>query len=294
MNRVSSFLISSFVLSLSLLAQGPSAPLSQAVPPQSAGGDLRILPMRVVLEGRERASEVMLQNEGKTKATYRIFFKEMEMTPSGKLVDRRKGDKETTAVDIIRYSPRQVELAPGEAQNVRIQLRKPEDLPDGEYRSHLVFQAVPPAEAPAAPDADSDAQQLNFQIRPIYGISIPVIVRHGQCQGDVSLSGLQFGQTHTEDGLPLLRVLLERKGNRSILGDLSVKVEGGGNLKKGTVLYDYKGVAVYPETPSREVRLPIPEGKEGALNGTRLKITFTPKDIKGEAATAFIDIKPHS
>ena len=45
-----------------------------------------------------------------------------------------------SAADLVRYSPRQVELAPGEVQTVRIQIRKPEGLKDGEYHSHLVFQ----------------------------------------------------------------------------------------------------------------------------------------------------------
>ena len=34
-------------------------------------------------------------------------------------------------------------LAPGETQAVRLLLRKPGNLADGEYRSHLLMQNVP-------------------------------------------------------------------------------------------------------------------------------------------------------
>ena len=46
---------------------------------------------------------------------------------------------------MIVYAPRNVTLAPHEPQAIRIAARPPQGLPDGEYRVHLLFRAIPPA-----------------------------------------------------------------------------------------------------------------------------------------------------
>lgn len=262
-----------------LPAQPPAqAPDSRKGLGQGAG-DLMILPTRIILEGRVRASEVMLKNQGKTAATFRIFIKEMEMAPDGRLQDRTKASGETTAADLVRYTPRQAELAPGEAQTVRIQLRKPGALPDGEYRSHLVFQGIPPAEPPQPEGADGE-KKLTITIRPVYGISIPIIVRHGETRASLSLGNPRFRAPQTEGAPPAVLVDLERQGNRSVMGDIEVAVEAGGSLKKGTLVAVAKGIAVYHTLPAREVTLPLQLEKGASIQGARLKISFIPQDIK--------------
>ena len=56
---------------------------------------------------------------------------------------RRADDQK--AADMIVYAPRRVTLAPHEPQAIRIAARPPQGLPDGEYRVHLLFRAIPPA-----------------------------------------------------------------------------------------------------------------------------------------------------
>ena len=46
---------------------------------------------------------------------------------------------------MIIYAPRRVTLAPHEPQAIRIAARPPQGLPDGEYRVHMLFRAIPPA-----------------------------------------------------------------------------------------------------------------------------------------------------
>jgi uncharacterized cupredoxin-like copper-binding protein len=288
-----------FLGCLGIVAQAQPAPAAPAPAEKAARGetgglgtgDLRILPTRVILEGKDRSTEVMLQNQGKTKATYRIFFKEMGMSPNGRIEDRTKPADEITAVDMIRFAPHEVELAPGETQNVRLQLRKPEGLADGEYRSHLVFQGVPAAEVPHPAGEDGQADRsLSFKITPIFGISIPVIVRHGQCRAEMKVSGLSYTQATEPDASPVLALQLERSGNRSVMGDVQVLVESGGSLKKGTIIAEVKGVAVYVGLAAREVQLPIALGRKGGLKNTRVKVTFTPKDLKADPVSNFLDL----
>lgn len=288
-NRLSVPLLCTIAFSGWSVLPGQQPPTGPA-PVTKGAGDLMIVPTRIVLEGRTRAAEVMLKNAGTAPATYRILLQEMEMGPDGKLQERHKKEGELTAADIIRYSPRQVDLAPGEGQIVRIQVRKPENLPDGEYRSHMLCRAIPAAEPPPSTDAVSGKQELSITIKPIYGISIPIIVRSGETSASVSMSDFAFNPAPSAEYLPTFILQLHRTGNRSVMGDIEVAVESGGSIKKGSVLGLNKGVAVYNNLDKRQVVMPLTLEKSAKLAGTRLKVTFTPKDMKGAPVVSTFDV----
>src|SRR5690242_4676773 len=130
--------------------------LAGAPGPASAGvGDLLVAPTRVVLDGR-RGTEIILNNIGDEPATYRISVEFRRMTPEGQLVDvAQPNAEEKAAADMIVYAPRRVTLAPHEPQSIRIAARPPQGLPDGEYRVHLLFRAIPPSTPVASKDAAS-------------------------------------------------------------------------------------------------------------------------------------------
>jgi hypothetical protein len=183
-----------------------------------------------------------------------------------------------------------VDLAPGEVQTVRLQVRKPENLPAGEYRTHMVFQAVPPPTPAPAPDAK--AENLSFSLTIVMGLSIPVFLRQGQMEGKVALTGLRYYQPDVEGAAPVLTFRMERSGNCSMRGDLTASVESGGKLKKGTVLYAIKNVAVYPEAPFRNIYMPMWQNQDGSLKGARIKVTFESTEQKLPLQSAFLDMAP--
>ena len=250
-----------------------------------------IMPNRIILEGRERSGEVLLKNAGLLPASYRVVVKEMAMDHNGELSERPKLPGERTLADFLFFSPRQVDLAPGETQTVRLQLRKPENLADGEYRSHLLFQAMPPP-VPAEPLGDNPERKLSLSVTMVMGISIPVFARHGVVQGKLTLAGLRLWQPEVKDTAPVLSYRLERSGNRSIRGDLTASVEAGGKLKKGTVLYELKDIVVYPEIPFRDMYMPMWQNVDGSLKGARLKVTFQATEPKLPPEVAFLDVAP--
>ncbi len=266
---------------------GDGPPMS----PDQASGGVVIMPSRVVLEGRDRAAEVMLKNGGATPASFRVSLKEMEMLPNGRLQDRAKKTGEITAADLVRFSPRQVNLAPGESQIVRFQLRKPENLPPGEYRSHALFQGIPPAPSahPISEDAD---RRLSFSITQVMGISIPVIVRHGETRASLKLTGLRYWQPDVPGTAPVISLFIDRTGNRSVVGEMRATVESGGQLAKGTLLFELKGTGIYTNVDRREVHLPMYQAKDGKLKGTRVKVTFTATDGKMAPVVAYLDLVP--
>jgi P pilus assembly chaperone PapD len=108
----------------------------------SAQGNLLITPMRVVFEGNKQKSELNLANVGTETATYSISFRQYTMTEQGQLLLIEIPDStQMLASPYLRVFPRQVTLAPGEAQVVMLQCRRKKDMLPGEYRSHIWFRS---------------------------------------------------------------------------------------------------------------------------------------------------------
>ena len=245
-----------------------------------------VSPTRVVFEGRTRSAELTLLNRGTAPATYRISFKNMRMLEDGSFEDiEAPGPGERFADGMIRYAPRQVVLEPGVAQTVRVLARKPADLAPGEYRSHLLFQVVPPATAGADIEAlELEEGQIRVQVRVIFGLSIPVIVRHGDLSATVTLSDLALEAPDNPDRPPVLSLRLNRSGDRSTYGDITVTLrsDGGGETQVGLV----RGVAVYTPNESRTLRLPLRPPEGVALEGGRLYVAYRARPEEGGAVLA--------
>lgn len=157
----------------------------------SSQGDLLITPQRVVLEGNKQIEEIMVANIGLDTAFYSISLIEYQMDEDGNLHEITEpipGLK--FASPFLRYFPRSIELAPNESQVVRIQVRRRPDLEEGEYRSHLYFRAVPKQEPQGKEPLSTDTTTIGIRLIPIYGISIPVIVRIGNLSVSCTISDL--------------------------------------------------------------------------------------------------------
>ena len=262
--------------------QEPAAtPVPQATLPGSGGaGDLLVAPTRVVLEGSKRSAELTLLNVGTKAATYRISFLEMEMTPEGELKELATPPPEKKlSSKLIRYAPREVLLEPGVSQTIRLQVRKPAELAAGEYRSHLLLRAVPPAEEPQ-PEGAGEGEERTFQIRliPIFGVTIPIIVRHGSVAAEASLSGLEV--TEGVEGSAAARLTIGRKGNASLYGNLTVRYTPPGG--KETIVGALNGVGVYAEMPERRLAIPLRPPPGVTLGAGTLRAVYREAEEDGK------------
>ena len=129
--------------------------------PLHAGvGDLLVAPTRIVLDGRS-GTEIILNNIGDDVATYRISVEFRRMKQDGTLEDVTKPSAaEKAAEEMIVYAPRRVTLPPNQPQSIRIARARPKGLPDGEYRVHLLFRAIPAAKPVTAPAARPRASRF--------------------------------------------------------------------------------------------------------------------------------------
>lgn len=236
----------------------------------TASADLMLHPTRIVLEPNQRAAQLEIINNGSETATYRIALVNRRMNDTGSIqavTDPRPG--ELFADSLLRYSPRQVTLQPGAGQTVRVMVRKPGNLAEGEYRSHLLFSKQPDAR-PGSSAADASNNEIGIVLQTLIGVSIPVIVRHGQTAAELTIANPDL--QYSADGTPVLNFQLARSGNESVYGDLAVTHTPANGPAQ--VLARANGLAVYVPNPSRQVamKLALPD-HSGLLDGT-LRVTF--------------------
>lgn len=227
--------------------------------PVHAQGDLLVAPTRVILDG-SRGTEVILSNIGSDEATYRIELELRRMTEDGKLVPVEKVEAngvEEASLGMIRYAPRRITLPPGQPQAVRLAARPGAELSDGEYRVHMSFKAIPRPREVTQEATRSD--EVTFRLVPIYGITIPIIVRHGRVEAQVALT--QPSIIQGENG-PELAMTIERSGDSSTYGALSVVKPG---FEEPILLAG--GIAVYPEIGTRQVRINLTPEQVALLKG---------------------------
>lgn len=251
-------------------------------------GQLTVAPTRVVFEDSGRSAKLTLVNTGDESITYRMSWTRKHVTEDGKyeaIEVAREGER--FADPMVRFSPRQVVLPPGQPQVVRLMLNKPAALETGEYRSYLTFTAIPQEANDQNGTATAGSQVgISINLIPIMAISIPVIVRHGELNVDVKLTDLTLKTLAVNSSQQVLALNIERNGNQSVYGDFSVEfvAEDGKRYVAGQV----NGLAAYPPQPRRYVELPLypPAGVKLRQGELRVIYRAQPDDGGKELAEA--------
>jgi len=252
MNRWTQSILSAGVFAASVL--------TVSTPAEAGIGDLLVAPTRIVLDGRKGA-EVILNNIGEEPATYRVSVEFRRMTEDGGLMDvAQPTATDQKAADMIVYAPRKIVLAPHEPQAIRIRAIPPAGLADGEYRVHLLFRAIPPATPVVQAAAAQDQEKgLRFQLTPVYGVTIPVIVRLGNLQASAQIENVRLERKGDKS---LIDLDIARSGQRSTFGEVRVFKAG---VKAPVALQ--KAIAVYTEIGVRHVSVPIADDYKGDISG---------------------------
>ncbi len=222
-----------------------AAPLAFVAAPLEAGvGDLLVAPTRIILDGR-RGTEIILNNIGDDIATYRVSVELKRMLPNGTLETvTAPSARESAAEAMILYAPRKVTLPPNQPQSIRINARAPQGLADGEYRVHLLFRAIPEARAVTAA---VPTQGVSFKLTPVYGVTIPVIVRLGNLSATAGIANVAKS---VDGGKPVITLDLSRLGDRSTFGEVRVTKAG---VKEPIGIAG--GIALYTEINKRRVNI---------------------------------------
>ena len=253
-----------------------------------AQGDLMITPKRVVFDGNKQNEILNIVNLGKDKATFSISFVQKEMKEDGSFMTIEKKDsRQMLAEPYLRIFPRKITLEPGKPQAIMLQCRRTSDMIAGEYRSHIYFRSEKDYQPLGT--KNNDAAVLSVQLIPIYGITIPIIIRTGTVNASASLSDLKLGiQQETIQDLSLT---INRSGNISLYGDIIVDhIPAQGKQYQIGI---FKSVAIYTNLNKRNVVVKLNNNSGKSLRDGKLKVKYISKDENKPVvyAEAELDLK---
>jgi hypothetical protein len=252
-----------------------------------AQGDLVVFPKRMVFEGRSKTQQINLTNIGKDSAAYNVSFVEFRMTELGSFEDVKEPDLgQKFASPYLRVYPRLVTLAPNESQTVKVQLINASNLDDGEYRSHLYFRGIKNSKPLGQQKAETNSGSLSVKIEAVFGVSIASIIRKGDSDTVVTISGLKFEKE--ADSVPFLSFDINRVGNMSTYGDIDViyiSIKG-----KSYTVGKIKGLGVYTPGTIRKNKMLLqkPEGLD--FIGGKFKVIYTINESSDIIAEKELDL----
>jgi P pilus assembly chaperone PapD len=245
-----------------------------------AQGDLLITPRRIVFEGAKRSIDLNLANTGKDSATYAISLVQIRMTEKGSFETITEPDPGQLFADkYIRFFPRSVTLGPNESQVVKVQLVRSSQMAPGEYRSHFYFRAVPKPKPLGTVEAVKDTNAISVVLTPVFGITIPVIIRVGESTAKVTLSDLIL--TFMPENVTNLSMTFNRTGNMSVYGDLAVyHISTAGKETKVGIA---NGIAVYTPNQKRTFQFNLNNVPGVDYHSGTLRAVFSaPSDVRPE------------
>lgn len=243
-----------------------------AIAPAPAWADLTIMPLRIIFGDRDRSAELTLANTSTTTNTYRLEWLNNRMNEDGSYT--AQGEPLNPVFDPAKalvVSPRQVTIPPGQQQRIRVSLRRPADLPEGEYRAHLVMRKVDQQ----APAMRRDAEGMVAYVNVNVGFSIPVVVRQGLIDAHATLSDISLTPPTARDPAHL-SVYIDRQGKHSLSGRLRVFwTPPGGKEEQVGIL---NNINVFHEISRRSVRVPLTASRP--ITGGTMRVIF--EDMEGK------------
>lgn len=225
----------------------------------AARAELLVAPLRQVITAKEPMARYRISNPSARIVEARIDWIDLKATPEGYAPAGAAERARFSAAPYLIVSPARLRLEPGGHAEVVVRLKKGVSIPAGERRSHLLIETEP-ARTPLR------RASTGLEVDVGLGVSTPVIVR-----GGYSAPALSFEQSRLvrdQDGLLGFETTLRGEGKYSAYGRIEAKLESG---DRSTVLASAANVAVYPDSGSRKITLPL---ALEALPAGRMTVTY--------------------
>jgi len=245
----------------------------------SDAGAVRVSLKRIIFEGPVRSEILTLINNTGETQTYRLGWKKYKMSERNSLraLPEDKDDGSVLWADkMLRFAPRRVTIPAGSSQQIRLLLRRPSDIQEAEYRSHLwIVTETKPDKFDV--QAKHGEQMIKLAVQP--AISLPVFVRHGKLNATASISDTKLSKT--PKGLKV-NFTLNREGASSIYGDFDFVCKDG---VQDAVLRQVRGISVYTEISKRYLDFDIPLNEGESCNNVAIEYRSDPSDRQHKGAT---------
>jgi hypothetical protein len=231
-----------------------------------AHADVSVSPTLVLFDGKAGTQAITVTNTGVKQQVFRVSLVNLRMAPDGTMARAdTPAEGEHFATGMVRFSPRELTLAPGGSDVIRLQVAT---LQPGEYRTHVLIQQVPEVDALQAPPFDH-SDGVSMDLRAVFGVAVPLIIRDGEPSATVTFGDARL--TALPDGTPAVALRVERAGERSVRGALSLRRDG-----KEIGLAD--GIAIYAPTRYRDLAIRIDAKDAARLREGTFEASFNETD----------------
>lgn len=198
---------------------------------------------RLFFDNNSRNEALQLRNTGAVTMEYSAELSLVAMTEEGTL--RKIEADPYSAIKLLRFSPKRGTIAPGGRQALRFAVRKPANLPHGEYRAVLNLTST-----------YTGGSIGNVKLNTKLAYNVPVIIRHGRTE--VTSELLEPKLVMIEDA-PHIEVWQSLNGNRSLFGNFIVMDKNGDEV--GLVNH----IATYMPLSRRKVLIPLSKKVSGLV-----------------------------
>jgi len=200
------------------------APLGYA---QNLG--LSVAPIQMIFAPRQTIQTFTVSNRSANTTLHRLNLSDEVMQENGSLATQAEGF-EYSAKKMIRFSPNEITLGPGESQIVRVMIRRPADLKDGDYHTHVMFEEQLTETDKREGGLDAEGQ-FKTNLKTLLTLGIPVIVQHGKIERNLEMVGLVGFAQKLEDGnYSPFEIHFKRQGNATGVGYITLKDPNGQNI----------------------------------------------------------------
>ena len=120
------------------------------------------------------------------------------------------------------------------------------------------------------------SKAISIKIIPIFGVSIPVIIRVGESNTTTSISDVKLEKAPS--GLNKLFMIMHREGNMSVIGNITVThiaLDG-----KETRIGFETGIVVYTPNLIRKLTIDIENNSKIDLKKGRIHVTYLSQEDK--------------
>lgn len=233
---------------------------------RSLSAGLLVAPTRIVLSEDQRVATVTLRHIGTREGRYRLSLIFNRMKPDGSMEEvTNPTAEERPAMKLVRFAPSVAVLQPNVEQIARIMLIPKKDIPDGEYRAHLLFDPTEDTERDVVGGTKkNDGKSIGMRLEANMSVAVPVFVRYGEVSVQPEMSN--FKLSSAKGGAPAISFDLASRGNGFLRGDLEVffNPKGQDPILVGLV----RGLPSYLSFRKFSTPLSIPKGvvlRNGAL-----------------------------
>lgn len=255
-----------YFLLLFTIAEGAAAATSKM---------LMMNPVRAIFTDRQRSLNVSVANPSKETISYTVSLVTMRKGTDGNyFIPEEETEEERLIKSMIRYSPRRATIEPGKRQVVKLMIRKPKDLPPGEYQTRIRY----------TPLRDTQTNQQSGQKTSVKGMididlivssTFPIIIQHG-VESEVSPQSISFKKyPETPSGIAA-DVVFSRTGNSSAFGNVFLKYTPGDNSNETREIGRSQGLAIYLPETEKTITIALKDVTPQELTSGTIQVLFQP------------------